>query len=137
MVRSLSALILASIALGQTPAEEAKPAGPRGGEVRRAERAALAQELMRRFRSDQEARKELIGYLASHKLVGKVEVDKLDPLIAAGYKLATGRVRDEDRRNIAWMKEVVAKHGWPGKSLVGFVGAQNAWLLVQHADDDR
>lgn len=39
-----------------------------------------------------------------------------------------------DADNTAWMKEVVAKHGWPGKSMVGPDGAGAAWLLVQHAD---
>jgi hypothetical protein len=39
-------------------------------------------------------------------------------------------------KNTARLKEVVAKHGWPGKSLVGEDGAFAAWLLVQHADAD-
>jgi uncharacterized protein DUF6624 len=42
-----------------------------------------------------------------------------------------------DRKTMARMKEIVAAHGWPGKSLVGEDGAHAAWLLVQHADDDR
>ena len=42
-----------------------------------------------------------------------------------------------DERNTARMKEVVAKYGWPGQSLVGKDGANAAWLLVQHADHDR
>lgn len=41
-----------------------------------------------------------------------------------------------DAENIAWLKQVVAKFGWPGKSLVGVDGAANAWLLVQLADQD-
>lgn len=47
------------------------------------------------------------------------------------------RVRASDRKTTARMKEVIAKHGWPGKSLVGEEGAHAAWLLVQHADADR
>ena len=35
------------------------------------------------------------------------------------------------------MKQVVKRHGWPGKTLVGTDGANAAWLLVQHADLDR
>lgn len=42
-----------------------------------------------------------------------------------------------DRDNTAWMKQVLASHGWPGKSLVLKDGASAAWLLVQHADRDR
>ncbi len=34
------------------------------------------------------------------------------------------------------MKEIVAQHGWPTRSLVGKDGAAGAWLLVQHADLD-
>jgi hypothetical protein len=30
---------------------------------------------------------------------------------------------------------IVAKHGWPGKSLVGKDGARAAWLVVQHSHD--
>lgn len=34
------------------------------------------------------------------------------------------------------IKQIVAKHGWPGETLVGSTGCQAAWLLVQHADHD-
>lgn len=42
-----------------------------------------------------------------------------------------------DHENTEWMKTALAKHGWPGKSLVGEDGANAAWLLVQHADQDK
>ncbi|WP_050997173.1 MULTISPECIES: DUF6624 domain-containing protein [Frankia] len=42
---------------------------------------------------------------------------------------------DED--NTAWLRRVVAEHGWPGRSLVGEKGAHDAWLLAQHADHDH
>jgi hypothetical protein len=41
-----------------------------------------------------------------------------------------------DGENTAWMKDLVARLGWPGRSRVGDEGASNAWLLVQHADGD-
>jgi hypothetical protein len=41
-----------------------------------------------------------------------------------------------DRKNTARMKEILAAHGWPGRSLVGPTASQAAWLLVQHADQD-
>lgn len=41
-----------------------------------------------------------------------------------------------DRDNTRRMREIVAEHGWPTRSLVGEDGAQAAWLLVQHADLD-
>jgi hypothetical protein len=34
------------------------------------------------------------------------------------------------------MRELVAEHGWPGRTLVGEDGAHAAWLLAQHADHD-
>lgn len=37
----------------------------------------------------------------------------------------------------ARLKELVGLHGWPGLSMVGKEASQGAWLLVQHADDDR
>ncbi|MFR9799234.1 DUF6624 domain-containing protein [Streptomyces sp. MS06] len=39
-----------------------------------------------------------------------------------------------DADNTAWLKRVVEEHGWPGITLVGEQGADEAWLLAQHAD---
>jgi hypothetical protein len=39
---------------------------------------------------------------------------------------------DED--NTAWLTELTARRGWPGRTLVGEDGAHAAWLLAQHAD---
>jgi hypothetical protein len=41
-----------------------------------------------------------------------------------------------DADNTAYMKSVIDKHGWPGKSMVGDDGALAAFLMVQHADRD-
>jgi len=58
--------------------------------------------------------------------------------IKAGFKdtAAMERMKAIDTKSTTRMKEVIAKHGWPGKSLVGEDGANTAWLLVQHADAD-
>jgi hypothetical protein len=37
------------------------------------------------------------------------------------------------RSNTARLKQIVATHGWPGRSLVGEDGALAAWLILQHA----
>jgi hypothetical protein len=42
-----------------------------------------------------------------------------------------------DHRNTLAMKQIITQYGWPGENLVGLMGAQAAWLLVQHADHDR
>ncbi len=78
----------------------------------------LRKELADRVKEDQEARRLLIDSKGRDAELTK-------------------KLTDIDRRNTAWLKDVVDKHGWPGKSLVGEEGAHNAWLLVQHADRDR
>ena len=41
-----------------------------------------------------------------------------------------------DAANLLRLKQIVARYGWPGKSLVGLTGSGNALLLAQHADAD-
>lgn len=41
-----------------------------------------------------------------------------------------------DHRNTEWLKEIVARQGWPKVSEVGERGSGGAWLLTQHADLD-
>lgn len=50
-----------------------------------------------------------------------------------------GRPFDEqlDLRHTRVMKKIIARYGWPGENLVGVMGSEAAWLLVQHADHDR
>ncbi|MFD7341887.1 DUF6624 domain-containing protein [Streptomyces violascens] len=53
--------------------------------------------------------------------------------------LETGDGRDLvriDADNTAWLKQAIAAHGWLGITLVGEQGADEAWLLAQHADRD-
>ncbi|MEX2113466.1 MAG: DUF6624 domain-containing protein [Pirellulales bacterium] len=77
---------------------------------------ALELELLAMCEVDQRARHELINEPASEEILN--------------------RVVTVDRAHRARMKEILAKHGWPGKALVGNKGAHAAWLLVQHADED-
>jgi len=79
---------------------------------------ALRGELLERVKTDQAARMKLIdaGNPPPRELIEAVQ--------------------KADDANRAWLKGVVEKHGWPGKSLVGEDGAHAAWLLVQHADAD-
>jgi hypothetical protein len=79
----------------------------------------LRKELQRMVKVDQDAREERA---------------RTAPGDAAAI---TRKVADIDRKNTARMKEIVEKHGWPGRALVGEDGAHAAWLLVQHADKDR
>jgi hypothetical protein len=50
---------------------------------------------------------------------------------------AGAKVRRVDRENTAELRAIVTQFGWPGRSLVGQRGASAAWILVQHADQDR
>lgn len=74
----------------------------------------LRAELLRRARSDQEAREAAAdGDLTDEVVTALVEVD---------------------RANTEWLDAVVRDRGWPGSALVGDDGADAAWLLAQHAD---
>ena len=46
------------------------------------------------------------------------------------------RMRAIDSANTTWLKQIVAEHGWPGRSLVGQEGADAAYLIAQHAIHD-
>lgn len=51
----------------------------------------------------------------------------------AGYH---PRMEEVHGRNAARLKEIIAEHGWPGRSLVGEDGVHAAWLIAQHAIGD-
>jgi hypothetical protein len=46
------------------------------------------------------------------------------------------RMEEVHRCNAARLKEIIAEHGWPGRSLVGEDGAVAAWFIAQHAIGD-
>jgi hypothetical protein len=43
------------------------------------------------------------------------------------------RMADLHRRHNLRLHEILARHGWPSRRLVGEDGADAAWLLLQHA----
>jgi hypothetical protein len=66
-----------------------------------------------------------------------LEMRRIDQAMRRGESLPEleGRgMSDVDSVNTVRMREIIAEHGWPTKSLVGEDGARSAWLLVQHAD---
>ena len=67
---------------------------------------ALRQELLNRLEQDQRAR--------------------LSPALAAEMSAV-------DKPNLVRVKEIIAKYGWPGKSLVDTDGASAFFMLVHHA----
>lgn len=50
-----------------------------------------------------------------------------------GYSPAMRAVHE---RNASRLKEIIAAHGWPGRSLAGEDGSNAAWLIAQHAIGD-
>jgi hypothetical protein len=91
----------------------------------------LRNELTRRVKEDQDARRELIEWM---KKKGETDTDKAKQ---AKNDAIAKKLAEIDEANTKWLKGVVEKHGWLGKKLVGEKGAHDAWLLVQHADKDR
>jgi hypothetical protein len=76
--------------------------------------AALRQELIAMGRADQEAR------------------DGLD-MQAAQDSARLRRMLELDSANSRRLRDLVQKHGWPRKSVVGEEAAQAAFLVVQHS----
>jgi hypothetical protein len=110
------------LSLGKTAPGRAADAPPKDQRLRA--------ELVKRTAEDQKARQQLIDLQARP---GGKDAEAAKKEVEA----ATKTMQAIDARNTAWLKGVVDQHGWPGKSLVGTDGAQKAWLLVQHADQDR
>ena len=77
-------------------------------------KAALREELLRMQGEDLALREELVR----------------TGMLFDGY---APRMADLHRRNNARLRELLAAHGWPGRSLVGDDAAAAAWLVLQHA----
>jgi len=88
----------------------AAPRGPTDWPEQRAE-------LARRVEVDQEARRAMMAG-------GAIDLE------------LAHRLESIDADNTAWMKTLVARHGWPTLAAAGAEACGNAWLLVQHADRD-
>jgi hypothetical protein len=56
---------------------------------------------------------------------------------AAARQGDTSRWRQVDAANQKRLKEIVARYGWPTRSMVGQEGADAAWLIAQHSDSDK
>ena len=71
-----------------------------------------------------------------HELLAMCEVDqKVRQSFGSHMSAETvAEMQAVDAKHTSRMRVIVAKHGWPGRSLVGDDGAHAAWLLVQHAD---
>lgn len=83
---------------------------------------ALRRELLTMVQRDQEAR---FAALNADKAGDHDKAKALWP-----------KVEEVDNKDTARLRDILAKDGWPTRSMVGEDGAHAAWLLVQHADKD-
>lgn len=119
VVQVVLALVGLLLSVGPLVADEPQP------ELRR--------ELLKRREVDQRARRAYLLYLKKVGTGGNAEAGQAD---RDTFRRKAEAAQAIDRENTAWMKQVVAEHGWPTRSMVGEDGANAAWLLVQHADAD-
>jgi hypothetical protein len=77
----------------------------------------LRRELLRRRDADQAPRRRM-------RPGSPIDRSLMDQMVATSHD------------NVEWLKHVIAGRGWPGRSMVGVDGADAAWLIAQHADDD-
>jgi hypothetical protein len=95
---------------------------------------ALRQELLDMVKEDQQVRVDVLKALGE-KGIAPGETKRItDPALMKFALEQNAKMTAVDQKNRARLKQIVDKHGWPGKSLVGVDGAHAAWLLVQHAD---
>lgn len=110
----LRAAFFVSILVGPSPMLQAQVAPP-------VQDPALARDLVTRGVADQSIRDTVVQLMQSGK-----------PADAA----LLHRMNTVDSLNLAWLKRVVARRGWPGRSMVGVEASHYAFLLVQHAVQD-
>jgi len=70
-----------------------------------------------------------------------LRLDRLDAALRSAWVATEFKDRDLERKldaltsaGIDWLRDIIAEHGWPGRSLVGAAAAAAAWRLVQHAE---
>src|ERR1043165_4700650 len=113
---SIALLAVPSVAAQDSP----KGAAPKNPDLRA--------ELLRRVKTDQDARFALIEFNKRH---GDDPAKMPDDLKKEYAKLADA-VGDADKENTARLTKVIDQSGWPTVTQVGPDGARAAWLLVQH-----
>lgn len=96
----------------------------------------LRSELLRRTKTDQEARQAWIKWMNDNGTNGGVGKGTLSKEKQAEFEKVSATMHAVDEENTKWLQGIVEKAGWPTNTAVGKDGANAAWLLVQHADAD-
>ena len=101
---------------------------------------ALRIELVEMMTADQNSRGEFDKFRNRNglRVNNKQYNERLnsDPALKAESLEITGRMLQGDANRTLRLKEIVAKYGWPGKTLVGSEGERAAYLLIAHAVKD-
>lgn len=82
-------------------------------------------------RQDQAGRRKLVAFMREAPAG-----ETVPPEMAAERRELALEVMRIDEVATAYLKEVIAEHGWPTRTMVGVDGASAAWILAQHADRD-
>ncbi len=107
-----------------------------GAEKEQVQLESLRVELIRRTKVDQEARNAVTEWTKAHGQSGLLHGDSLSESEKAEFEVIVDKIKTIDQENTKWMQQIIDTHGWPTKKLVGAEAANDAWLLVQHADLD-
>jgi hypothetical protein len=90
----------------------------------------LQRELVARGKRDQDIRARLIAAAREHQVV----VGSPEFLKQCAPQLE--EMSGIDAENVVWLKGIVERQGWPGRTLAGGDGSDAAFLIVQHATHD-
>jgi hypothetical protein len=99
-----------------SPAQQAVDATPAN--------KALQTELLEMKTEDQRYRSEL------HQRMKEMSSRVAQP--SAALTAEFEKQAEIDRKNMARLEEIIQRHGWPGKSLVGEEASNAAFLILQH-----
>jgi len=130
------AYVLALLAQDRLPLEDLLHKDRPGLNALRAEPAWP--QMLARAEAMQQQRARLIDAALRQELLDRESRDQAaqHAAIAAGGSEAFKSTLPVASANAEWLKAVIAEKGWPTRSKVGRDGAEAAWLLVQHADQD-
>ncbi len=107
-----------------------------GAEKEQVTLESLRVELIQRTKVDQEARNAITDWTKAHGQSGLLAGGSLSETEKAEFQAIVDKIETIDQENTKWMQQIIDEHGWPTKKLVGAEAANDAWLLVQHADLD-
>jgi hypothetical protein len=88
---------------------------------------ALQRELIRMGNEDQRHRDELVARMKELSGAGgERAMKKFAEVVKKQNRI--------DKRNLKRLEEIIGRHGWPTKSMVGEEASEAAFLIIQHAE---